>query len=184
MKFILVIFLLAVPSIAHAGATALSSARFVVEGGAGRVTSEALVVTNQSSEAQNYRFLAEDGSAVSASASISPQDFRLAPGASRTVVLRFRQPQESFTDTLKLIAYTPSDARSLVVGSGVNIPVQFIVPAPQVAGASVARAGPHVAWHMAVYISDALALGFAAWFIKFRPRQRLCARARHKISFV
>jgi len=184
MKIILITILLLTPYATYAGATSISQSKFVIEGVEGRITSRVLEVKNESIEAQNYRFLSQDASKeLSKFLDVSPKDFRLSPGEAKSIVLRFHQPESSFKDNVKLLAYSPQKESGLVVGNGVNIPVEFIVPNLKSLGVSVEiiQNSSQRMWHIIVYTMDVIALIFFVWLVRFRQNRLSVNRMRGKI---
>jgi len=180
MKYVLICICVCVllPSVAMAGVTDVSRAQFLIEGGSGRVHSEVMTVTNQSLARSEYRVLADD-EAIAA----QPQYFTLEPGASRSVVLRFRQQDASRDSSVSLLAYEMND-NPVKLGNGLTLPVQFRVP--QVAGAAEDHSGR--VWRTigdwGIYLFDLMLAATAFWLLKIRPRRKYKNRWHRNISFI
>ena len=115
---------------------------------------------------------------------LEPRSFLLLPGEERAVVLRFRQPEESISSSIKLVAMGEKTAAGLTVGNGITIPVQFIVPRVAGASAVVSLNSYHMSPATAVYALDFLLIVLAVWFIRSRQSHNLYTRDRHKINFI
>ncbi len=190
MKYLIIILLLfLIPVLAHAGSSSVSKSSFKVQGTPNSVSTERISVTNNDISEQKYELTSE----YSGDISISPEEFKLNPGKSQDVVLRFRQPNESGKTQLSLLSFdlphrqAGSNQTSLLkVGNGIKLPVEFITS--QVAGASTSNtsllsAPTFSSWNIVIYFVDAILIVIASLLIT-RRKFAYSRAGNYKINFV
>ena len=190
MKYLIIILLLfLIPVLANAGSSSVSKSSFKVQGTPNSVSTERISVTNNDISEQKYELTSE----YSGDISISPEEFKLNPGKSQDVVLRFRQPNESGKTQLSLLSFdlphrqAGSNQTSLLkVGNGIKLPVEFITS--QVAGASTSNtsllsAPTFSSWNIVIYFVDAILIVIASLLIT-RRKFAYSRAGNYKINFV
>lgn len=161
---------------AQASAIALDKTSFSARAESGFVSSDFLKVSNIANTPQQYRLAWRAGSAGDNQISITPASFVLGPAEEKNIVLRFRQGTRSGLGEIELVVYDLAKSGALALGSGVKIPVQFIVP--EVLGA---KAGPESSaaggavktnsWLALIYLFDFLLALVVIWLYGNKSRR-------------
>jgi hypothetical protein len=126
LLIIILVFKLIRPDAVLSASIALSRDGFVNTGFSGEISSDYLLVKNNGSKVQKYRISPSPLTPARLVMS-SPSEFFLEPGKEQKIIVRFRQPLESFIGGLNIVAFESFDG-SFSLASGVTVPVEYIVP--------------------------------------------------------
>jgi len=156
------------PSAVYAGSSSVDQSRIVASGMQGEAVASRLRVTNTDTIDQQYQLSTPE--TFSEPMSMNPQKFRLKPGQSQDVVVRFWMPEESQKIYVTLLASDSRQRCVLKVASAINIPIEFV--SSRVAGVAIQNkvlSAPFTLpnpWHLAVYLIDAMLIIATAIMIR------------------
>ncbi|MDP6571773.1 MAG: prenyltransferase/squalene oxidase repeat-containing protein [Patescibacteria group bacterium] len=162
--------------------SSISESRFQVQGIANAVATERVRVTNTDIMEQRYELSTSNEYDIS----MSHLEFKLSPGKSKDVVLRFRQPQESSQTQLSLLSFDANQTGPLKVGNGIKLPIEFITA--KIAGASISdtsllSAPTFSSWNIVIYVIDAILIVIASWLVT-RRKFAYKRAGNYQISFI